>query len=73
MLAGGYSREKANDVLKKGLGDLISFGRPFLANPDLLARFSKNAPLNNPDPATFYGGTEKGYIDYPTLEEIASR
>jgi N-ethylmaleimide reductase len=73
MLAGGYSREKANDVLKKGLGDLFSFGRPFLANPDLLARFSKNAPLNNPDPATFYGGTEKGYIDYPTLEEMSSR
>ncbi len=72
MLAGGYSRERANDALKKGLGDLISFGRPFLANPDLLSRFSKNAPLNTPDPSTFYGGTEKGYIDYPTLEETAA-
>lgn len=45
---------------------MISFGVPFLANPDLPERFAKGAPLNAPDPATFYGG-EHGYTDYPFL------
>ncbi|HML28175.1 MAG TPA: alkene reductase, partial [Hyphomicrobium sp.] len=40
----------------------------FIANPDLPLRFKLNAPLNTPDPETFYGGTEKGYVDYPALE-----
>lgn len=73
MVAGGYSLEKANTVLRQGLADLVSFGRPFLANPDLVNRFRKRAPLNPPDTSTFYGGNEKGYIDYPTLEEAGSR
>ena len=47
--------------------DLISFGRPFLANPDLVQRLSDNAGVNQPDPATFYGGDETGYTDYPAL------
>ncbi|MHB1927332.1 MAG: alkene reductase [Leptospirillum sp.] len=72
MVAGGYSLEKANAALKRGLCELVSFGRPFLANPDLVNRFRKRASLNTPDPSTFYGGNEKGYIDYPTLEEAAS-
>jgi N-ethylmaleimide reductase len=46
---------------------MVSFGVPFLANPDLPARLSKGAPLNAPDPATFYGGNGKGYTDYPLL------
>ena len=44
-----------------------SFGVPFLANPDLPARYRSNAPLNAPDYATFYAGEEKGYVDYPAL------
>ena len=66
MLNGGFDRETGNAVLSKGLADLVSFGSLFLANPDLPERFAEGAPLNPPDRATFYGGTEKGYIDYPT-------
>jgi len=44
------------------------FGSTYLANPDLIARFKKEAPLNAPDPSTFYSPGEKGYTDYPTLE-----
>ena len=46
----------------------MSFGASFLANPDLPLRLARNAPLNAPDPATFYGGTARGYTDYPALE-----
>jgi len=64
---GGYDKESANAALQAGDADLVAFGVPFIANPDLVARFAKNAPLNRPDPATFYGGDEKGYTDYPFL------
>ena len=47
--------------------DLIAFGKPFLANPDLVERLKRGAPLNAPDKATFYGGGAKGYTDYPVL------
>ena len=46
---------------------MIAYGVPYLANPDLVERFAKDAPLNEPDQGSFYGGTEKGYTDYPTL------
>ncbi len=62
-----FTKETANEVLVAGDADLISFGVPFLANPDLLARFKANAPLNKPDQSTFYTPGEKGYTDYPTL------
>jgi N-ethylmaleimide reductase len=62
---GGYDRDRAERVLERGDADLVSFGRLFLANPDLPERFKKGAPLNEPDEATFYGGDEKGYTDYP--------
>lgn len=65
MVNGGYNRDRANAVLTQGEADLVSFGTLFLANPDLPQRFAKNGPLNPPDPATFYGGGEKGYTDYP--------
>tara|TARA_R110002072_G_scaffold123048_2_gene258081 strand:+ start:260 stop:1360 length:1101 start_codon:yes stop_codon:yes gene_type:complete len=65
---GGYTREKAVAALASGKADLIAFGRPFIANPDLVARLSQDAPLNEPDPATFYGGDAKGYTDYPSLQ-----
>jgi N-ethylmaleimide reductase len=54
-------------VIARGEADLVAFGVPFLANPDLPARYRRNAALNSPDQATFYAGEEKGYIDYRTL------
>ncbi len=69
---GGYDFERANASLARGDVDLVSFGRLFLANPDLPERFARNAPLNAPDIATFYGGDEKGYTDYPALEQQAA-
>jgi N-ethylmaleimide reductase len=68
IVAGEYDREKGTQALKKGLADLVAFGRPFLANPDLVERFKKGSHLNPFDPATFYGGGVKGYTDYPVLD-----
>ena len=56
----------AQQALAEG-ADLVAFGKPFIANPDLVRRLREGAPLNVPDKATFYGGGAKGYIDYPTL------
>lgn len=65
-----YDQAKANAAIASGNADLISFGKAFIANPDLPERFKLNAPLNPPDPDTFYGGGEHGYTDYPTLKEL---
>ncbi len=65
--AGGFTKETGNRALTEGWADAIAFGVPFLANPDLPERLRKDAPLNQPDEASFYGGTEKGYTDYPFL------
>ncbi|MGW4407620.1 alkene reductase [Nonomuraea sp. NPDC004702] len=54
-------------LIEDGTADLIAFGRLFLANPDLPRRLATGAPLNAPDPATFYGGDAAGYTDYPAL------
>jgi N-ethylmaleimide reductase len=67
IVCGDYGQDRAEKVLAEGTADLVAFGRPFLANPDLPRRFLEKAPLNAPDPATFYGGTEKGYTDYPKV------
>jgi N-ethylmaleimide reductase len=64
-----YTLALANQRIGDGEVDLVSFGRPFIANPDLVERFGANAPLNSLDPATLYGGGAKGYTDYPKLEE----
>lgn len=64
---GGYTKERSATDLNNGRADLIAFGTAFLATPDLPERFAQDAPLNEPDKATFYMGEEKGYIDYPTL------
>lgn len=64
-----YTLALANQRIGDGEVDLVSFGRPFIANPDLVERFGTNAPLNSLDPATLYGGGAKGYTDYPKLEE----
>lgn len=65
----GFSRETGNAVIKDNTADLVAFGVPFIANPDLVERFETNAPLNTPDPSTFYGVGPKGYTDYPTLKD----
>src|SRR5450755_3420589 len=65
----GYDFELATKVLAANEADLIAFGKPFLANPDLVERLKRGAPLNAPDKATFYGGGAKGYTDYPALGE----
>ncbi len=72
IVASGYTHERAQAVLSEGLADLVAFGQLFLANPDLPERFRQGAALNKPDPSTFYGGTEKGYTDYPTVHELSS-
>ena len=65
----GYDFELATKVLAADAADLIAFGKPFIANPDLVERLREGAPLNTPDKATFYGGGAKGYTDYPALGE----
>jgi len=67
---GGYSAERAATTISQGDADLVAFGTPFLANPDLVERFKHGHALNAPDAATFYQGDERGYIDYPTLAEV---
>ncbi|MBG7702362.1 alkene reductase [Streptomyces sp. MC1] len=57
------------ELVENGTADLLAYGALFLANPDLPARLAQGGPFNTPDPATFYGGDEKGFTDYPTLEE----
>lgn len=64
----GFTRDSAERVLAEGTADAVAFGKPFIANPDLVARFAKHALLSNWDPATFYAGGEKGYVDYPALQ-----
>ena len=64
---GGYDKARANAAIESGLADAVSFGALFLANPDLPARFKADAPLNAPDPATYYTQEAAGYTDYPSL------
>jgi 2,4-dienoyl-CoA reductase-like NADH-dependent reductase (Old Yellow Enzyme family) len=67
-----YHLEDANAALASGRADAIAFGRTFLANPDLVARLKANAPLNEPNPETFYTQGPEGYTDYPTLDRAAA-
>ncbi len=69
VLAGGFDHDSAEQWLEAGKADVIAFGRLFLANPDLPERFRRRAKLNDPDPTTFYGGGERGYTDYQSLEQ----
>ena len=66
MVNNGYDKATAEQALHDG-ADLIAFGKPFIANPDLVKRLRTDAPLNAPDQATFYGGGIEGYTDYPVL------
>lgn len=72
ILSGGFDHASAEQALLDKRGDLIAFGRPFLANPDLVARMRKDAPLNVPDESTFYVPGAKGYTDYPTLTAVTA-
>lgn len=69
VLAGGFDQASAVSALERGDADFLAFGRPFLANPDLVNRLQAGAPLNSADFATFYSHGSQGYTDYPTLAE----
>jgi N-ethylmaleimide reductase len=70
MVNNGYDKALAEKSVAGG-ADLVAFGRPYIANPDLVERLKAGAPLNTPDKTTFYGGGAKGYTDYPSLAEMA--
>ena len=63
----GFTKEMGIKVLEDGYADLVAYGVPFIANPDLVARFETDAPLSKPDQSTFYTDTVKGYTDYPAM------
>ena len=71
MVNNGYDGPLAEQAVQSGSADLVAFGKAYIANPDLVERLRLHAPLNTPDPTTFYGGAAKGYTDYPTLANIA--
>jgi 2,4-dienoyl-CoA reductase-like NADH-dependent reductase (Old Yellow Enzyme family) len=64
----GFTLESAQATLSVGEADAIAWGKQFIANPDLVERLARNAPLNTPDPTTFYAPGPHGYTDYPVLE-----
>lgn len=70
MANNGYNFQLAAQRIDAGDADLVAFGGPFIANPDLVERFRTNAPLNSSDPATLYGGGAKGYTDYPAIGNL---
>jgi len=72
ILNGGYTHETADKALANNEADLIAFGVPYIANPDLVERFRIGAALNAPDPSTFYVPGDHGYIDYPSLQDAAA-
>jgi N-ethylmaleimide reductase len=73
ILCGGFDGASARAALDASRADLIAFGVGFIANPDLVERLRLAAPWNQPDPSTFYSGGDRGYIDYPSLTELASK
>ena len=71
MVNNGYDRQMAINAVASGRADLVSFGRLFMANPDLVRRLEENTALNPlMEPSTFYGGGRHGYTDYPTLDQV---
>ena len=67
ILNNGYDFASGQQAVQTGAADAIAFGRALLANPDLVERFRRGAPLNQPDYEKLYVGEEKGYTDYPFL------
>lgn len=72
MANNGYDRNLAVETVDSGRAELVAFGRPFIANPDLVERLRRDAPLNELDRDTLYGGGPRGYTDYPTMTDIAA-
>ena len=72
LTCGAFTKDTGNAMLASGGSDFIIYGKLFLANPDLVERFAKNAPLNEWDMSTFYTDGPKGYIDYPFLSQTAA-
>ncbi|MWD28400.1 N-ethylmaleimide reductase [Aquicoccus sp. SCR17] len=68
MANNGYDRDMAIEAVESGAADLVAFGRPFIANPDLVTRLERDAPLNEGERETYYGGGARGYTDYPALK-----
>jgi 2,4-dienoyl-CoA reductase-like NADH-dependent reductase (Old Yellow Enzyme family) len=69
ILNNGLTQDTATELLASGQADLVSFGRPFIANPDLVERFQHHWPLASPDPTKFYTPGPEGYIDYPPYSQ----
>ena len=72
IVAGKYTPERAQTILSSGMADLVAFGRPFVANPDLPARYAAGQPLAVLDPASLFGGAEHGYSDYAPFSAAAA-
>jgi len=70
MLAGALTKDRAQDLVDAGLIDLAAFGKPFIANPDLVDRLYHGHPLSEPVKETFYGGGAEGYVDYPPYRPV---
>jgi N-ethylmaleimide reductase len=70
IIAGGFNRQSAIDIVEEGLADMVAFGRYFISNPDLPQRLRLNVPLNHYHRPTFYSYTDNGYTDYPFMQHI---
>ncbi len=64
---GGFDFKSGQEAIVSGIGDLVSYGTLYIANPDLVERFRRGSPLNTAEETTFYTPGEKGYLDYPHL------
>ncbi|MGY4711627.1 alkene reductase [Mycolicibacterium sp. CBM1] len=73
IVAANYDRVRAEAIIDNGFADLVAFGRPFIANPDLVSRLASAAALAESNPATWYGGDHQGYTDYPTAAVSTTR
>ena len=70
MANNGFDKDRANEAIADGRVDLVAFGKPFIANPDLVIRLFLDAPLMPLNPETLYGGSDQGYTDYPILRAV---
>lgn len=69
IINAGFDQEKGNKVIESGLADMVAFGKPYISNPDLVARFEQNLTLADWDESTFYTAGKEGYTDYPTTSK----
>ena len=67
LVGGGFKKQEAEQTVADGRAEGIVFGSTYVANPDLVTRFERDAPLNEPDASTFFSPGPKGYTDYPVL------